>query len=802
MNRRLTRPLAVALLSAGTLAFEILLVRLFAIEQFYHFAYMAIGIAMLGFGASGTLMALVGRLEDGAAARWFIWSAVLAAGSLVATPALVDRITLDPTQILWDPAQWVRLAAVYLLLAVPFGAAALTILLAINLAAEQPGRIYGASFFGSGLGAVSAIAILWLLDPVHALAVPAVLGSLGAAVAALELGRRSRARIVAWAVVFIALAAVWRPLWRLDITPYKSLPQVEAYPNARRIAEPTGPLGWIVVAEAPAFRYAPGLSLAFRGEFPRQFGLFVDGQLAGAATRWESDSAAYAVLDWLPTALPYALGTRDRVLVIGAAGGTEVTNALVHGAREVTAVELLADLVRATRGLMSASETDSGDSRVQWVIADARSFTARSRQAFDLVNIGPAGAPSGVAAGVHSLNEDFLHTVEAYVRYLELLDQRGVLAITRWLTVPPRENVRVILTAVEALRRVAPQHVKDGLVVARSWGTATVLVKPSGFSDHEIDALGTWTRARQFDLDWHQGLETPVPGFHVLAEPTLYHAARAAVSGPEDAAAFASGYPFRVHPVDDARPYPHHFLRAGSLGAFLESGRGNWLPFAEWGYIAIVATLLQSALLAGALLLLPTIVRTRSAFAPRLLPLITYFAAIGLAYLAAEIATIQQLNLLLGHPVYAVAAALTALLVFSGLGSVLSDRVIAERGWQAGALLAIILAAFAIGALWVVHALQASQLVLRAVAALIMLAPMAFLMGLPFPMGLRSLAAADNVRIAWAWAANGFASVVAAPLAALIALEAGSRILFLVAALGYVVAAVILGNQQSLIADR
>jgi spermidine synthase len=768
---------AVALVAAGILAYEILLVRVFAIEQFHHFAYMAIGVAMLGFGASGTLLALAGGIAGDAARRWFPRVTVAAAAALVLCPALADRIAVDPTQLAWNAGAWPRLGAVYLLLALPFAAGALAILLALSLEATRPGRVYGASFMGSGLGAALAVGVLWLLPPERALAVPALL------VAVAAVATTHRARGLAWLALVIAVAAAARPPWRLEITPYKGLPQVEAYPEARRVASASSPLGWVAAVDAPAFRYAPGLSLAFRGDFPRQRALFVDGHLAGAVSSWESDEAALSLLEWLPASLPYALGVPDNVLVIGAGGGTEVWAALAHGARRVTASELLPAIVALT----TDAAPRLADSTVRWTTSDARSFVSRTTQAYDVVSIGPSGAMGTSAAGLHALNEDFLHTVEAYTGYLELLSERGVLAVSRWLTAPPRESVRVILTAAEALRRFSPGSEGNGLVVARSWGTVTLLAKPAGFTASELEALTDWAATRQLDLDWYPGLDAPTARFHILEAPVLFDAARAAVAGGDEVRRFAATYPFDVAPATDARPYPHHFLRGRSLGAFLRSDQGSWLPFAEWGYIALVATLVQSAILATLLMLLP--VMTRASVKRDLVPLIGYFGAIGVAYLAAEIAAIQQLSLLLGHPVYAVAAVLTALLIGSGAGSLWSDRLGVRSGWIAGAMLAATLATLALVALPLVHAVQPAPLAVRVGTAVVALAPVAVLMGMPFPLGLRRLTGAGTGRIAWAWAANGFASVIAAPAAALIALEWGSPLVLGLAAIAYAGAA-------------
>jgi hypothetical protein len=315
-------------------------------------------------------------------------------------------------------------------------------------------------------------------------------------------------------------------------------------------------------------------------------------------------------------------------------------------------------------------------------------------------------------------------------------------------------------------------------------------VKPSGYTATDLERLRAWTASRQLDFDWYPGAVAPESQYNIPSEPTLVRAARAAIAHPDSARRLAAAYPFEVAPASDARPYPHRFLRAGSLLAFLRSGATTWLPFAEWGYIALVATLVQSAVLAGVLIVLPAVVRSRAwraQTAPRH-PLVVYFSAIGLGYMAAEIAIIQQLTLLLGHPVYAVATVLAAILIWSGVGSVWSDRLRPSQRRILGAALTGSFALLALALLPIVHALQPAPILARGVIAAALLAPIGLVMGTMFPLGLRGLARDDSTRIAWAWAANGFASVVAVPLAALIAVEWGSRVLLVVAAVAYLAA--------------
>ena len=775
---------AVALLSAATTAYEILLVRLFGVEQFHHFATMAIGVALLGLGASGTLGALVPPRDSGAAARRLRAAATGTVLALVASPWLSHRVHVEPTQLPFEGGQWLRLAALVAVLAAPFLAGGLSTLTSFLLAPGRTGRLYGASFVGGALGVVLALLVLIVLPPARSLVLPAVLACLGT----LALGWRSLASVLAVVGGVVGAGLFLGPGWDAQLTPYKGLPQLSALPGARRVAERFSPLGWVLAIEAPSFHLAPGLSLSFHGTFPKQAALLVDGDVAGAATDL-TDAGAAALAAALPTSLPYALAERRRVLLVGVGDGLELEAALDSGAEQVVTVEPNPDLLRLARelGRLKFWHERPLDDR----IGQARAVLARGRERFDLISLAPTTGHGASVGGVRALEEDFLHTADAYELFLHHLDPQGVLSVTTWLSTPPRESVRTVLTVAEALRRLGHAPALR-LVVLRSWGTVTVLARPVAFGAGELARLRALARERGLDLDWPLEEHSSELPFNALEDTSLRQAAAVASRSPEDAVRFATGYPFDVAPVDDARPYPHHFLRLGSIPALVRGARGSWLPFAEWGPIAMLATLVQTALVAMLLLVVPVAVwgRRTERTAPRW-AVLGYFGALGFAYMAAEVAAIQQLGLLLGHPVYAVAGVLVVFLLCSGVGSALSDRLEPSAGLGACVLLALLLATLAAGMLGLVHRLEPVAGPVRIVVGLVALAPAAFLMGMPFALGLRRLAP-EGGALAWAWASNGFASVVAAPLAGLLSLELGSRVLFSAAAAAYAVAASVL----------
>ena len=790
---RIGRPLAVFALSAGTLAYEVLLVRVFAIEQFHHFAYLAVGVAMLGFGASGTALAVLRARRSIRPEGWLAAAALGTPLALLAVPVVTDLINIDPTRLAWDFGQIVRLLVLQVLLAVPFALGALGTLAALLASEERPGLVYGASFLGAGVGALAGIAVLAWFDPERTLALPPLLAvPAGFAVAASAPLPGWWRALTALLLLGAGVSAV-RPPWRLQLLPYKGLAQVGAFPEARIVAETTSPTGWVVAVEAPAFRFAPGLSLGYRGEFPQQTALFVDGELAGAVARWSE--ASRALLDWQPAAFPYALGKPRRVLLLTPGGAHEVANALAHDSGEITAVELQPGVAALARQADFGEGLGEAHAPVTWAIGDGRRFLANTHSRYDLVTLGPF-AGGGPGAGIVSLREDFLHTVEGYLRCLEVLTPGGMLAVTNWLAVPPRAEVRSVLTAAAALRRLGREPAK-GLLVVRSWGTVTTLVKPDGFSPAALDRIARWTASRWFDIDWRPGLTAPSTRFNLVDAPVLFEATRAAVDGEETATRFAATYPFDVSPATDARPYPHTFLGGRTLRLMLERNRSDWLPFADWGYVAVLGTLVQGALLASLLLVLPPLFLRSSARGQPRGGLLWYFGALGLAYLLAEIAAIQQLTLLLGHPVYAVAAVLAVMLVGSGLGSAWSDRLPATRASEVTLGLTLACGVLALGLLPLVHAVEGAVFVARALAAVLVLGPLAVVMGMPFPLGLRRLAEDDAAGMAWAWATNGFASVVAAPLAVLIALEMGSNAVFAAAAVAYAVATVMVWGRRT-----
>jgi SAM-dependent methyltransferase len=740
---------AVFAISVALLAFEILLLRFFSIQHFHHFAYAVISIAMLGGGTSGTLLVLLRERVRGRERRAFAVTAAAFAILLVACPIVAHRLPFEPTALAWSGSAWRELLVVALVLAAPFLAGTAAVILAMLAEPQRTPVLYAANLAGAGAGAAIALALLGLPPP-----------------------------------------------WTPRVSPFKAQPQVESYPGARRVGERWSALGWVVAVRSPAFHYAPGLSLAYPGGLPPQDAIFVDGELAGGATEWRGDVASKEFLDWLPAAAAYRAGRPRSVLVIGSGPGLEVLAALAHGATRVVAVELNPDVIALTRWVLDSASDVYRDPRVQLVTRDARSFVAHTRERFDLIVLSPTEAFGTAAAGLHALAEDYLSTVQALRAYLRRLEPGGVLAMMRWVRAPPRDDVKMILTAGAALTADGDTAAGKHFVCLRSWATSTLLIRPQGFSADDVSRLRDFALSRLLDADWLAGPATPgAPVFNRLERPMAREAALAVAQGPDSAAALAARYAFDVRPATDDRPYFAHFIRFGTLRQLVAMGAANWLPYAEWGYIAVLATLLLGALAAAILMIVPAAVLAHRA-PPGGTPLAAiggYFGAIGLGYLLVEMAFIQQLQLLLGHPVYAVTAAVAGFLAFSGAGSLWSARHTAA--WKPAAVVAVLVAVELMLVPAIVRSAQPLGLAPRTVIGVAVLAPLAMAMGAPFPTGLRTLAADRPGTVAWAWAVNGFASVVAAGIATLVAVEWGWRWALLGGVVCYATAAVLVASR-------
>jgi len=807
---------AVLLLSSAAMGYEVLLTRLFSIILWHHFAYMMISVALLGYGAAGTFVAVAQRALLPRFAAAFAAGAALFGVTAVAGFALAQRVAFNPLEILWDPGQPLRLLVIYGLLFVPFFCAATSICLTFTRFAGEPHRIYSFDIFGAGAGSLGILAALFLLTPTGTLKLLGSLGFAAAALALFQMGARPRllpaALLIAAALAPLLLPAKWISLRLSD---YKELSQTLNIAGTRIVAERSSPIGLVTVVESAQvpFRYAPGLSLNATMEPPPQLAVFTDGDGMSALTRYDGRREPLAHLGLLTSALPFHLLREPRVLVLGAGAGADVLQALYHGARAIDAVELdpqIVDLVQRQFADFSGAPYSAPGVRAH--IGEARGFVAAHDDRYDLIQVALLDAFGASSAGLHALSESYLYTVEALQEYLAHLEPGGLLAITRWVNLPPRDILKLFGTAAVALERNGALPARQ-LALIRGWKTATLLVKNGAFTPADIAALRAFCRARSFDVAYFPGIDAAETNrYNVLDEPDFHEGALALLGAARDA--FIDRYKFDIAPATDDRPYFFHFFKWRTLPELLALKDRGGLPLLEWGYPVLIATLVQAVAASALLILLPLKAvarRAEEAATPAgfALRVAAYFLAIGFAFMFVEIAFIQKFLLLLSHPLYAVAVVLSSFLLFAGLGSRHSGR---RRPPGAKPLLRPVTSAVvAIGALCLVYLLVLPGLFrllmplpdpFKILVSIALIAPLAFAMGMPFPLGLARTAGGAPFLVPWAWGVNGCASVVAAILATMLAIHFGFAVVIVLAVLLYVLAAAVFpgGGQTTLAA--
>ncbi len=787
---------SVFLLSGAALGTEILLVRLFSIAQWHHFAYLIISVALLGYAVSATALAMHPPRSAQASAWIYVVSAFTFAVTACGAFQLAQRVPFNPLAILWDGREWLHLFVIYVVLAVPFACASACICFLLACYRGHQPVVYGFDLTGAGCGAAATVALLWWLPPQACLSVLAVVIALAALLGWRGLAGRFdvRAMITCALITALAVVAAQAPV---RMSEYKSLPRTLQMAGATKIAELNSPLGAIAAVESAEIplRHAPGLSLNARAAPPAQIALFTDGEGMSAITRHDGDLQSVAFLKDLPSALPYALVEDPAVLVLGAGGGGDVLKALAHGARRVDVVELnpqMVDLVG--RRFAEFAGRIYADARVQVHVSEARQFLATTQRRFDLIELSPFDAHSAATSGVHALSESHLYTRQALIEYLQRLAPDGVLAMSRWAQLPPRDDLKLFATAVDALqhlKRKPDQH----LLWIRSWNLSVILVSEAPLTRARIEAARAFAQSRWFDLAWYPGItRAEANRYSVWPEPYDYLGAAALLGG--NAKEFIADYKFNIRPATDDRPYFFHFFRWRLLPEVWKLGRERGMALLDLGYFVLIAALAQALLASAVLVALPVAGwqrRQRAGGSPRhdlRVPL--YFAAIGSGFMFVEIASMQRFMLYLHHPLYAIAVVLTGMLLFSGAGSMLAargrsslPRVVRNAIGVILGLLALYLALLPAVFEWSGGASDGA----RIVVALALLAPLAIAMGQPFPLALRALGERETRLVPWAFAINGCASVIGAILATLTMMHAGYIGAVLAAAALYAVAA-------------
>jgi hypothetical protein len=741
---------------------------------------MMISLALLGLGASGTFLFLARRPLLRHFARAYSANLMLFGCCTLLGPAMARQLPFRAEELLWNPWQPLWLVFTYLALSLAFFCAANAIGLALMAYRTNVGRLYAADLTGAGAGSLLILAALALLEPEQALKLLAAAGFAAALLAAFEL-RWWRAPWMAATAVGLVLTLLVPAAWlRPEPGPYKALSQALQVGGTRVLHESSGLLGRVTVVESPRvpLRYAPGLSLTSTSEPPPQLGLFTDGDQMDAITAASDDPQRLAFLAETTSALAYAIARPQSVLVLGAGGGLEILRARHLGATLVDAVELNPQVVeQLSRDYRDYTGGLANATGVSLHVNDARGYLATHDRRYELIQMSLVAAGAG---GLGGLSEDYLHTREALELCYQRLAPNGFLSMTRFVQVPPRDGLKLLATTIAALQASGVTQPGRRLLAIRGWQTVTLLVKKGDVTADEISRTRAFVERYGFDVAWYPGMARALANRNnLLPSPWFFDGTRALLGS--DAQRFIASYPFDIRAATDDRPYFQNFFRwRAFVEAWQSRGRGG-MALLEAGYAVLAATVLQALLAGFALIVVPLALLRRQAAPAGHGRVLVYFSGIGLAFLFIEIVFLQKMQLVVHHPTIALALVLGIFLIGAGFGSLWTARV--SSGGARRALIVAVSGIVLLGALYsalfdpLLAAFSGWPLAARAALAALLLLPLAFLMGAPFPLALREL---TDSTVPWAWGINGCASVVSPALASLLAIDFGlTTVLFL-----------------------
>jgi spermidine synthase len=781
----------VALVSATLLMTELALTRIFSVVMYYHFAFLAISIALFGVSASGVFAYVMSRrlgrfaTDDLMAVQSLIYSVC----TIVALFWLVRlRVGMNFT-----PQNLRLMLTIYALAALPFFAGGLVVTIAISRLSARVNAVYAADLIGAAGGCLILIPLLDRLGAPGVVLAAAAL-SVAAAILFASSTRRGLVAVFGGVVLLAPLAGQLSGRAGFDVVDTKG------HKGDRILFSKWNSFSRIGVYERTHGDWS--LSFNYHGPLPETRFMDIDSAASTPILHLDPALSNAQYLRYELTAFAYQLkGNADSrpagftALVIGPGGGRDLASALVFGASRVDGVEInpiIANDVMRDR-FLDFSGGIYTNPRVHIAVDDGRSFVRRAPAKYDVIQASLVDTWAATAAGAYTLTENTLYTVDAFDDYLDHLSDDGVLTITRWVA----DGLRLISLAQEACARRG-WSAADRLAVVRHENVATFLLKRQPFTAAETARVRAIADRLDFDVLYAPALQqlstlssdqpqTITPAQDVLVEGAS-SADYARLITAADREKFYASYPADIRPTTDDRPF---FFHTTKIRDQFDVAFGQTMLFGN-GLSALMTLLGISAALVVLFVIGPLVIAGRGQARPRgWLAWLVYFGALGAGFMLIEVSVLQNFVLLLGHPVYSLTVTLFSLLLGTGLGAAWSRRLDQQSLRRSGAtglaIVALIALTFIVVTPPIVNWAIPYSRPARMLVAVIMLVPIGVALGIPMPTGLRMLSARSPQMLAWAWGINGALSVLGATLAIFVAMNWGFRVTLMTAAATYLI---------------
>jgi hypothetical protein len=777
---------AVALVSFASLLLELAMTRLFSVVLFYHFAFFAISVALLGLG-SGGVFAHVRR-------DWLSRFSIRTLGARIcglssACIFLALEIVLHtPVALEVNGRNFAKLTLIYLVVAVPFF---FTGLLFSVLFARSPAKIsflYGADLTGGASACLAVVPLLNFVGAPNALLFSSLAMAVAAAIWA-ESGKTRAAALVLAGVFAVLMAGNFSGKW-IDVVYAKGIfhdPQWVEFAKWNAISR-------IEVQRQDGARYIvidADATSAIMNVDPEHW----DREQGSSPTPVNTGLPTQSSFNWKKSLMAAAaslanvLRPHGEFAIIGPGGGVDVLRAVANGSPNVTGIEINPTIVNSVmRGGYAAYSYHLYELPcVKIHVQDGRSYIRGAKETYDVVQMTLVDTWASTAAGAFALSENNLYTVEAFREYFDHLKPDGFIAITRWEFRQPREALRVVSQAIEALHQNGVADPRKNFIIVCDGGLnedgrpVLVLAKKTAFTRTEYAAVAQHLKENP-NLVWLN----PNPEYSGLQALPSAAAAFQQLIQSNDPQGFARPYAYNVAPVTDGAPFFFFTLKTGYVLRNIMAGTGRGMDWRiNLGVVVLGMLLVISAAAVLAFLILPLLLHRGKSTRHMNIGALLYFVAIGLGYILVEICLIQRFVLFLGHPTYALTVVVFLLLLSSGAGSFAARRP--NIGLTMMAIVALVLLNVLLLP-WLLSAAVGLKFAIKLVISAAVLVPLGFLMGMPFPTGLKLLTRSGNATVEWAWAMNAAASVLGSVAAMVVAIHFGLTVALSCAALAYAMA--------------
>lgn len=831
MEKSNYRFISLFLLSAASIGFELSIMRSFSVGSWSNFGSMVISIALLGFGLAGTILTFMQKRIKEAPNFWLEKVSLAFMPAIALAHVIAQLVPFKPVLLVSEPLQLIWIGVYYIIYAIPFFIAAVFINVVFIVFSSKIHTLYFWNMTGSGLGGIVILLCMYFL-PADLLTLPLIIISFAAAfITHLRYNSSLNKFSINTKKILICVAGLAVSLvmviffGKINVSEYKGVSQIRHFAESDLDYYTYSPTGEMHVYSSSYLHFAPGLSDVASSnikDFPANAykGLYIDGSgpigIMKALTESES-----AYIDYLPMSAPYELLENPNVMLVKLGGGISAFTALHHNTENVTIVEpnpAIVELLRDVPMLVEFNGDLLHNEKVHVKDGEPRAYCKSTDEKFDIVEISLIDSVGLSSGEPYSVGENYTYTVEAITDYMSSLTKNGFLSVTVWNKLRnPRNVPKLLTTIVTSLKAQGVENPENRIFAFDLYlQTATVVIKNSDFTDEEIEQLKYFCFKRAFNAYYYPGIERMDNDKDFNAILDYYNSLYDNSPESDDAPAPLSIKPnefyhnllfwmfedkekelydkfvFNIRPATDNRPYYTAYLKPEKLGIFMDQ-LGDVSE--EWGYLLMLGTLLQSILFGIVIILIPLIGRWKDLFSGEkgIGGIIVYYACLGLGYMMVEIFLIQRLVYFLADPIFSVSIVITSMLIISALGSLFAsrfkDKTKTVRYAVGGIAVSIILYIFVLSP--VINTFIGLPLIVKSMIAIILIAPSAFFLGMPFPSGLSSLEKDKGRLLPWALGMNGALSVTGSVFAKLSSISFGFTFVLITAGVLYLIAGLV-----------